>query len=64
MPNKDAVIWLNSKEELKDKILEGLNNPDKYVQNAKKWFEIINQHPPQKATERIVGALKAILYKS
>jgi hypothetical protein len=64
MPNKDAVIWLNSKEELKDKILEGLNNPNKYVHNAKKWFEIINQHPPQKATERIVGALKAILYKS
>jgi hypothetical protein len=30
----------------------------------KKWFEIINQHPPQKATERIVGALRAILYKS
>ena len=64
MPNKDAVIWLNSKEELKNKILEGLNNPDKYVHNAKKWFEIINQHPPQKATERIVGALKTILYKS
>jgi hypothetical protein len=63
MPSKDAVIWLNSKEELRGKILEGLNNPDKYIYNAKKWFKIINQHPPQKATERIVEEIKAILLK-
>jgi hypothetical protein len=61
MPNKDAVIWLNSKDELKDKILEGLNNPDKYVYNAKKWFKIINQHPPQKASKRIVEAIEEII---
>jgi hypothetical protein len=61
MPNKDAVIWLNSKEELKDKILEGLNNPKPYVKNAKEWFSIINQSPPQEASKRIVEAIEEII---
>ncbi|MCH8535873.1 MAG: UDP-glycosyltransferase [Flavobacteriaceae bacterium] len=61
MPNKDAVIWLNNKEEIADKILEGLNNSEKYVTNAKKWFEVINQQPADKASERIVIAINQIL---
>jgi hypothetical protein len=61
MPNKDAVIWLNSKDELKDKILEGLNNPKPYVKNAKEWFSIINQSPPQEASKRIVEAIEEII---
>ncbi|SHE87935.1 UDP-N-acetylglucosamine:LPS N-acetylglucosamine transferase [Psychroflexus salarius] len=61
MPNKDAVIWLNSKEEISDKILEGLNNPKKYVENAQKWFEVINQQPASQASERIVKAINQII---
>ena len=61
MPNKDAVIWLNSKEEIADKILEGLNNPQKYVANAQKWFEVINQQPADQASERIVKAINHII---
>jgi len=61
MPNKDAVIWLNSKEEIADKILEGLNNPQKYVANAQKWFEVINQQPADQASERIVKAIYRIV---
>lgn len=63
MPNKDAVIWLNSKEEIADKILEGLNNPQKYVANAQKWFEVINQQPADQASERIVKAISQIISK-
>lgn len=61
MSNKDAVIWLNSKEEIAGKILEVLNNPEKYVANAQKWFKIINQHPPQMASQRIVEAIDGII---
>ncbi|MGM0635485.1 MAG: UDP-glycosyltransferase [Bacteroidota bacterium] len=61
MPNKDAVIWLNSKEEIADKILEGLNNQQKYVANAQKWFEVINQQPADQASERIVKAINQII---
>ncbi|RRO22860.1 UDP-glycosyltransferase [Flavobacteriaceae bacterium 14752] len=61
MPNKDAVIWLNSKEEIANKILEGLNHPEKYVANAQKWFKVINKHPPQMASQRIVEAIEGII---
>ena len=61
MPNEDAVIWINNKKEIADKILEGLNNSKPYVENAKQWFETINQHPPEKASERIVEAIEQIL---
>jgi hypothetical protein len=61
MPNKNAVIWLNSKDEIVDKLKEGLNNPEKYVKNAKEWFELINQHPPQKASERVVKSIGQII---
>ena len=61
MPNKDAVIWLNSKAEIADKILEGLNNPKPYVKNAKIWFEQINKQPAHQASERIVEAINDII---
>jgi hypothetical protein len=63
MPNKNAVIWLSTKEEIADKLLEGLNNPSSYVENAQKWFEIINHHSPEKASERIVEAIEEISKK-
>lgn len=61
MPNKEAVIWINSKKEIADKILEGLQNPEPYVKQAKKWFEVINQHPPNKASQRIYDAINDII---
>ena len=61
MSNKSAVIWLNSKAEITDKILEGLNNPKPYVENAKIWFEKINKQPARQASERIVEALNDII---
>ncbi|NEV93932.1 UDP-glycosyltransferase [Psychroflexus sp. YR1-1] len=61
MPDKDAVIWLTSKEEMEDKILEGLTNPKPYVEKAQNWFGIINQQPAQEASKRIAKALNEII---
>lgn len=61
MPQKNAVVWINSKCEFEKKILDGLYNPKKYVENAKEWFKLINAHPIKNASERIVNELIEIL---
>jgi hypothetical protein len=60
MPDKKSVIWLNSADEIVDKIKSGLEQNDEIVQNAQKWFEIINQHSPEKASNRIWQAIESI----
>jgi len=60
MPDKKSVIWLNSANEIVDKIKSGLEQNDEIVQNAQKWFEIINQHSPEKASNRIWQAIESI----
>ncbi|MBZ9628916.1 hypothetical protein LB450_12445 [Psychroflexus sp. CAK1W] len=44
-------------------ILEGLTNPKPYVENAQKWFSIINEQPAEEASKWIVAALDEILVK-
>ncbi|PBJ13839.1 UDP-glycosyltransferase [Flavobacterium sp. ACN6] len=61
MPNKKAVLWLNTASEIKEKIRQGLEQPEETVLNAQKWFEIINQHPPQDISTRIWKAVKSIV---
>jgi hypothetical protein len=63
MPNKNSVIWLNSPDEIVNKIKIGINNSDEIVRDAQKWFEIINQHPPQDASKRIWEGIKTIISK-
>lgn len=53
MPNKDAVIWLNSKAEIRQKLKEGLNNAPKYVYNAKKWMDVISKKPQEEGINSI-----------
>ena len=60
MPQKKAVIWLNSADEIAAKINEGLNS-ETIIENAQKWFEIINQHPPDKASERIWNTIDKVI---
>jgi hypothetical protein len=60
MPNSKAVIWLNSSEEIASKIEKTLADSKKNVSYAKSWFEIINQHPPQYASQRIWESIKII----
>jgi len=61
MPNKEAVIWVNNSDEIAKKIKFGLENQKHIVVNAKEWFEKINQHSPQYASQRIFQAIKKIV---
>ncbi|MEP6804602.1 MAG: UDP-glycosyltransferase [Flavobacterium sp.] len=61
MPNKNAVLWLNSPQDIKEKIKLGLVPQSETIANAQKWFEVINQHPPQNVSERIWKAIETIL---
>jgi len=64
MPSKDSVFWINGPNEM-EQILEKALNSDanKVVANAQQWFEKINQHPPEKASERIWNAIGEICKK-
>ncbi|MBP2283032.1 hypothetical protein H4V97_001350 [Flavobacterium sp. CG_23.5] len=64
MPNKEAVFWLNSADEIVAKIEEMLSDKSrKVVYNAQEWFEKINQHPAQDASKRIWEAIAEICKK-
>ncbi|MDD5151087.1 MAG: UDP-glycosyltransferase [Flavobacterium sp.] len=61
MPNEKAVIWLNNPSEIAFKIEKELNDSKETVRYAKNWFEIINQNPPQEASQRIWESIKKII---
>jgi hypothetical protein len=64
MYSENSVIWLDNENDIDQKIemvLEGNNN--KNIDDSKKWFETINQHPPEMASERIWNAIEEICYK-
>jgi hypothetical protein len=53
MPNRDAVLWLDQKNEIsgmvKKVLEEGVSS---HVENAFEWFKRINIQPAEKASER------------
>ena len=57
MESNDAVIWLSDPNNIAEEIQGMLFEMTQTVYNAKKWFERINLHPPQKASKRIWNAL-------
>ncbi|MFE3846701.1 UDP-glycosyltransferase [Flavobacterium sp. LB3P45] len=60
----NAVVWLNSPNEIADKIEIMLSDgAQKVVENAQEWFEKINQHPAQEASKRIWEAIDQICKK-
>jgi hypothetical protein len=61
MPSKDAVIWLNSPEEIQHKIQSALTDSNNITSHAKKWFEIIVHHPPELASKRIWDQIKILV---
>lgn len=61
MPNKDAVIWLDSANTIADKIEFGLEQKNEIVNNAQNWFGIINQNLPENASDRIWESIEAII---
>lgn len=64
MPSVDSVLWINSPNEMEHIIEMALNSKaNKIVENAQQWFEKINLHPPQLASERIWDAIGEICKK-
>lgn len=61
MPHKNAVIWLDSPEEIADRIETGLLNPESNVAAAKEWFDVINEKPIENASARIWEAIRNII---
>jgi CDP-glycerol glycerophosphotransferase (TagB/SpsB family) len=60
MPTGKEVFWINSKDKIKCKLSKALKSREKKVKKAKTWFEIINQHPTENASERIWEQLEQI----
>jgi hypothetical protein len=64
IPSENSVIWINSEAEISNKIIHALNNSSDVVKLAKTWFAKINQHPPEKSSNRIWSILEEIISKS
>ena len=63
MPDKKAVIWINNPEEMTSKIENLLVEYDDTAKNAALWFQKINQHPVNEASNRILEGIKTIINK-
>lgn len=61
MPDKKAVIWLNSPDEIANKIKLGLEQKNENVSNAQNWFGIINQGPSENSSNKIWESIEAVL---
>jgi hypothetical protein len=62
MTSSECVSWINQPENM-ETVIESLltQNNEHLVNNAEQWFEKINHHPPQKASERIWKAISNII---
>ena len=64
MPSKNSVFWISSPNAMGEIIKEMLSKDSaKVVENAKEWFEIITQHPPENTSKRIWNAIEKIIEK-
>jgi hypothetical protein len=62
MLSKDCVFWMDNPNEIQNKLEQILDkDTSSIVKNAQKWFEVINQHPPEKSSERIWNAIEEII---
>ena len=60
-PNEEVVVWLNHPHAISKVILDTLKCNQKTIKEASKWFEKINQHPPQFASTRILDSIFDII---
>lgn len=51
-PSEDAVLWINSRKDIKNVILKAMNN-ELEIEQTKKWFKIINIDNPAEASKNI-----------
>jgi len=61
MPSRESVLWIDSPQSIVEVIRKGLNDSGQTVREAKRWFERINQHPPQDASSRIWQTINQII---
>lgn len=62
MPFKDAVIWINARSELSEKIKQVcISDFPNIPKNANKWFNIINRTPHAQANNRIWEGFEEII---
>jgi len=59
MPDKDAVVWLNSADEISVKIKRALETTET-LKSVQRWFEIINQQPSKISSNRIWDSIEKI----
>lgn len=57
MKNLDAVVWINNKEEILQKIMYILNNPFLVAVDKKKWAELVIKHPIENSATLIANAI-------
>jgi hypothetical protein len=53
MPTKKEVFWINSKNEIPEKIEAAIDHPSDKVSRALDWFKIIQKQPTNQSSERI-----------
>ncbi len=61
MPSRESVLWIDSPKSIVAVIRKGLDDSGQTVREAKRWFERINEHPPQDASARILNAVGQII---
>lgn len=59
MPNKNAVLWINSPEKIEKIITKGLNSFD--LSNTNLWYNSICGIHPQKSSESIWDAINKVI---
>lgn len=57
MGKLDAVGWLNSRDEIKDKLLLSLKHPDEIAKDKQSWMQIIVKHPLKDNAKLIANQL-------
>ncbi|EPR74690.1 hypothetical protein ADIWIN_0280 [Winogradskyella psychrotolerans RS-3] len=62
MPNKEAVLWLDHPDAIKEELLTMLNGTNTIVSNTKQWFQTINMDTPKEASNRILDAINTIVH--
>jgi len=61
MPERTAVVWINDPSEFESKMEHLLQQDNQIVKAAADWFRVINQHPVNQASQRIIDSIKTII---
>ncbi|MCL7764213.1 UDP-glycosyltransferase [Polaribacter sp. Z014] len=61
MPSNDAVLWVNSENDIESIIIKALKSPD--LSNTKVWYQFICGSQPEKSSIRIWETIHEIINK-